>query len=89
MNNLPNDKNSRAIQCSFLGFSKNHGAGVLPPEIYGYIRVKNIGESDAIIRYADQELADGVYISPGETEYFFIEKGRQLEVVSGSLNIMY
>ena len=87
MNNLPIDKNSRAIQCANLGFGQNFEAGILPESVKGYIRIKNIGESDAIIRYACHSNSDGIILSPSETEYFFVAE--QLEIVEGSLNIMY
>lgn len=87
MKNLPTDSNSRAIQCSCLGYSKNFGTGILPLEVNGYIRLKNIGDDEAIIRYTDQIDADGVILSPNETEYFLIE--REIEIIQGTLNIMY
>lgn len=90
MKNLYVDGNSRAIQCSPIGFSKNFSTGVIDDDaVSGYVRIKNVGDGDAKFRYDTQTLADGVTLSAGETEYFYVEPGRHLEVVSGTLNIMY
>lgn len=90
MENLYIDRNSRAIQCSALGFSKNFAAGVIDDDaVSGFIRIKNVGSDNASIRYDTQTTADGVVLSPGETEYFYIEPGRHLEVIEGTVNIMY
>lgn len=85
MANLPTDGNSRAIQCANLGNGSNYEAEVLP-EISGLVRFKNIGEGNAIIRY-EYSNSDGVVLSPGETEYFFVNG--IVEVVEGTVNIMY
>lgn len=89
MKNLPIDGNSREIQCSFIGYAKTLETGILPAEIKGYVRMKNVGDSEAIIRYVDQVNSDGVILSPGETEYFYILPNREVEIIQGTLNIMY
>lgn len=86
MNNLPIDGNSRAIQCANLNHGFNFEAGNVNLDFYGLVRFKNIGDDNAIIRYANT-TSDGVVLSPGETEYFFV-KGK-IEIVSGTINIMY
>lgn len=89
MKNLPVDSNSRTIQCAFLGFSKNYNAGLVDKEVTGYVRLKNIGETDAIVKYADQYGCDGLVLSPSETEYMYLQKDKQLEILQGTLNIMF
>lgn len=84
--NLPTDSNSHAIQCAYLGNGFNFEAEVIPNAISGLVRFKNIGTDNAIIRYADSS-SDGIVLSPGETEYFYING--IVEVVSGTVNIMY
>lgn len=86
MTNLPIDINSRAIQCANLGNGVNFTAGKLPIEVEGLVRFKNIGEDNAVIRYYGN-TTDGVVLSPGETEYFFVNG--IIEVVSGTINVMY
>lgn len=86
MNNLPTDSNSRTIQCANLGNGSNYEAEILPEEVSGLVRFKNIGADNAIIRYANT-TSDGVVLSPGETEYFYVNG--IVEVVSGSVNVMY
>ena len=86
MNNLPTDGNSRAIQCANLGNGNNYTTGKLPADIRGLVRFKNIGEDNAVIRYSG-DTTDGVVLSPGETEYFFVNG--IVEVVEGTVNIMY
>lgn len=86
MANLPTDGNSRAIQCANLGNGVNYTTGKLPAEVQGLVRFKNVGEDNAIIRYSG-DTTDGVVLSPGETEYFFVNG--IVEVVSGSVNVMY
>lgn len=86
MNNLPTDGNSRAIQRANLGNGINCTTGKLPAEVRGLVRFKNIGEDNAIIRYSG-DTTDGVVLSPGETEYFFVNN--IVEVVSGNINVMY
>lgn len=89
MERLPVDTNSNSLQCSYLGYGVNLSAGLFPSEAVGYVRVKNIGEDDAIIRYSNHGDSDGVVLSPGETEYFYIDPNKQVELVEGSVNIMY
>lgn len=86
MNNLPIDSNSRAIQCANLKYGANYTAGVLPDGVRGLVRFKNIGEDFAILRYKNSS-SSGVYLSPGETEYFFVND--VVEIVEGSVNVMY
>ena len=83
---LPNDDNSRAIQCAHLGLGYNLTQGSTTPNLNTLVRFKNVGSTDAIIRYQDNN-DDGVILSPSETEYFFV-KGI-VKVVSGDINIMY
>lgn len=89
MRNLPIDSNSRTIQCAFLGFTQNFNAGVVDEKVTGYVRLKNIGETNAIIKYADQYGCDGLVLSPNETEYMYLQNDRQLEILQGTLNIMF
>lgn len=81
------DKNGRAVQCTALGIGRNvSAAGVVPDDIPEgeILRIKAI--SDSVIKESG-DVGDGVAISAGETEYFFING--KLELVSGSINIMY
>lgn len=90
MKNLPIDINSRAIQCSTIGFAKNFNEGIIDnPEVKGYVRLKNISDSNAIFRYSSHKESDGIVLSPGETEYFYIEQDKTIEIVQGTLNIMF
>ena len=43
----------------------------------------------AIFRYANYKESDGIYLSPGETEYFFVESEQNIEIIQGTINIMY
>lgn len=89
MKNLPIDSNSRTIQCAYLGFTRNFNAGVVDKEVTGYVRLKNIGETNAVVRFTDQYGCDGLVLSPSETEYLYLQNGRQLEIMQGTLNIMF
>ena len=90
MQGLYIDKNSRSVQISPLGFCKNFETGVVnDPEITGIVRVKNIGEGDAIIRYNEHPDSAGMYLSSGETEYIYLEEGKHLNIVQGTVNIMF
>lgn len=90
MQGLYIDRNSRSVQISPLGFAKNFEAGVVDDtEITGIVRLKNIGEDDAIVRYAEQSDSAGMYLSSGETEYIYLEEDKHLEIVQGTLNIMF
>lgn len=90
MKNLYVDKNSRAVQCSVVGYGKNFSTGeITDNEIHGFIRMKNIGEDMAIFRYANYKESNGIYLSPGETEYFFVESEQNIEIIQGTINIMY
>lgn len=86
MKDLPTDSNSRAMQCANLSNGYNFTASVLPAYIQGLVRFKNIGNDDAVIRYSANS-DDGVVLSPGETEYFFVNG--VVEIVSGFVNVMY
>ena len=80
---------STAQQVSSVGFSKDYTtAGKLPDEVNGFIRVKNIGDADGRIRLYGH-LDDGMVMSPGETEYMFLNDGENLEIVAGEFNIMF
>lgn len=87
MKSLFVDANSRTVQCAKLGFGLNVSeAGVIEEiEPNQFVRVKAT-EGDAVIRLENQ-AGDGVLISEGETEYFFIDG--KLELVSGKINVMY
>ena len=89
MKNLPLDSNSRVIQCPYIGFTRNFNAGVVAARVTGYVRFKNIGTIDAIVKLVNQTDCDGLVLSPKETEYFYIQDGRQLEIIQGTLNIMF
>lgn len=89
MKNLPVDSNSRTIQCSYLGLTRNYNAGVVDKEVTGYVRLKNIGDTNAVVRFTDQYFCDGLVLSPGETEYVYLQKDRQLEILQRALNIMF
>jgi len=83
---LPIDSNSRPVPALNIGFGKTFAPGVVPDEFSGNIvRFKAIG--DTIFRLESQPSSE-VLMLDGETEYFFIPKQKQLEIVSGSLNIM-
>lgn len=87
MKNLFVDSNSRTVQCVKLSVGLNvDTAGVIEAiEPYQFVRIK-AKEGDAVIRLENQS-GDGVLISDGETEYFFIDG--KLELVSGKINVMY
>lgn len=90
MQGLVIDKNSRSVQIFPLGFCKNFEAGVVDdPEITGIVRIKNIGDGDAIIRYDEQPSSEGMYISAGETVFLYLEEGKHLNIMQGTLNIMF
>lgn len=83
---LPIDSNSRPVPALSIGFGKTFTPGVVSEEFSGNIvRFKAIG--DTVFRLASQPSSQ-VVINDGETEYFFIPRGEQLVIVSGSLNIM-
>ena len=83
---LPIDANSRPVPFLTIGFGQTFAPGVVPEDWSGNIvRFKAIG--DTAFRLASQPSSQ-VVINDGETERFFIPKGEQLEIVSGSLNIM-
>lgn len=87
MKSLYVDSNSRTVQCAKLSIGLNVDAPRVIEEIEPnqMVRVK-AKEGDAVIRLENQ-LGDGVLISEGETEYFFIDG--KLELVSGKINVMY
>lgn len=87
MKSLYVDANSRTVQCARLSFGLNVTAvGVVAQiEPNQFIRVKAVG-GDAVIRLQNQ-AGDGVVLSEGETEYFYIDA--PLVLVSGSINVMY
>lgn len=78
-----------AQQVSNIGFSKDFSQGICPEEVVGFIRIKNIGEEDGRLRKKSQVEAEGIVLSAGETEYFYIEPDDRLEILSGQFNIMY
>lgn len=87
MKSLYVDANSRTVQCAKLSIGLNVDAPKVIDEIEPnqMVRVKAM-EGDAVIRLENQP-GDGVVISEGETEYFFIDG--KLELVSGKINVMY
>jgi hypothetical protein len=83
---LPIDSNSRPIPGLNVGFGQTFAAGLVSTEFSGNIvRFKAIG--DTVFRLASQPNSQ-VIINDGETEYFFIPKEEQLQIISGSLNLM-
>lgn len=90
MKNLYIDSNGRSLQCSRVGYAMNFSTGEIDNEnVKGVVRIKNVGSTDAVFRYARHTGSDGIVLSSGETEYFYVEPGETLEVVSGTLNIMW
>lgn len=87
MKNLYVDDFSHTVQISKLSIGLNISeAGVIKEiEPDQFVRVKSI-EGNSVIKL-ENTVGDGVLLSEGETEYFFID--RHLELVSGSVNIMY
>lgn len=87
MKNLYVDCNSRTVQVSRIGIGLDvSAAGVVTDiPIPQFVRVKAVGGEARIKRNGD--AGDGVLLSEGETEYFFLD--RQLELVSGQINVMY
>lgn len=90
MKNLYVDCNSRTVQVSRIGIGLDvSAAGVVTDiPIPQFVRVKAVGGDARIKQNGDAgDAGDGVLLSKGETEYFFLE--RQLELVSGQINVMY
>lgn len=87
MKSLYVDANSRTVQCARLSYGLNITAVGVVNQITPnqFIRVKAMN-GDAVIRLKNQ-AGDGVLISEGETEYFFIDE--LLELVSGQINVMF
>ena len=87
MKSLYVDVNSRSVQISRVGIGLNvSAAGVITKiEPNQFVRIKATG-GDAVIKL-ENDGGDGVVISEGETEYFYID--RPLELVSGAINVMY
>lgn len=83
------DTNSRTVQVVGIGPAKDYNAGdtVSSVDYGGIVRFKNIGDGDGRIRLKGSN-DDGVVISQGETEYFGIYPGEEIEIVTGSFNIM-
>jgi len=80
------DSNSRPIPVLSIGYGATFISGVVPDEFSGNIvRFKAIG--DTTFRLKSQPSSE-ILILDGETEYFFIPNKEQIEIVSGSLNIM-
>ena len=88
MKDILRDGNNNIIQCAHLSKCKDYEVGIIPDQFVGYIRIKNIGEGPARIRYEGQDSV-GMYLSPGETEYVSVDRSKKLEVVEGSVNIMF
>lgn len=87
MKSLFVDANSRTVQCARLSMGLNVDAAGVVNQITPnqFVRVKAVG-GDAVIRQENQ-AGDGVLLSEGETEYFYIEN--HLELVSGKINVMF
>lgn len=87
MKSLYVDANSRTVQCARLSIGLNVASAGIVEQITPnqFVRVKATG-GDAVIRLENQP-GDGVLLSDGETEYFYIDA--KLELVSGSINVMY
>ena len=83
------DTNSRTVQVVGIGPAKDYTAGdtVSSVDHSGIVRFKNIGDGDGRIRLKGSS-DDGIVISQGETEYFGIYPGEEIEIVTGSFNIM-
>lgn len=85
MKNLPVDSNSRTIQCAHIGFTKNFSTGVVDKEVTGYVRLKNIGEEDAIVRFTDQYGCDGLVLSPRKRNTSICRRTDSLRLCKGRL----
>lgn len=87
MKNLYVDCNSRTVQVARLSTGLDVStAGVIEEvEPLQFIRIKALN-GDARIRL-QHSFGDGVVISEGETEYFYID--RKVELLEGEVNIMY
>lgn len=83
------DVNSRTVQCVGIGVAKDFSQGeiVSGSDFSGVVRFKNTGDADGRIRIQGQG-GDGVVISAGETEYFGIYPEENVEIVSGTFNVM-
>lgn len=88
MRDILKDGNNNIIQCAQLSKCKDYEVGVIPDLFTGYIRVKNIGDGSARIRYEGED-STGMYLSSGETEYISVDSSKKLEVVEGTVNIMF
>lgn len=86
MNNAFIDKNGNNCQVSIIGCSKDVSVAGVIDEASGVVRVKAI--TDSRIRL-DGQTDEGVLLSEYETEYFVIPDGSKLELVSGSINLMF
>jgi hypothetical protein len=86
MKNAFIDKNGNNGQVSTIGRSKDISTAGVIDEASGVVRVKAI--TDSRIRLEGQTDV-GVLLSEYETEYFNISEGSKLELVSGSINLMY
>ena len=83
------DANSRTVQIVGIGPAKDYNADdtVSSVDHHEIVRFKNIGSGDGRIRIKGAS-DDGVVISEGETEYFGIYPGEEIEIITGSFNIM-
>lgn len=88
MKTLVVDDNGRTTLVCALGFSKDYTSGEeFDEEISGIVRLHAV-DGEAKFRYKD-DGSDGVVLGADETEKFFIEKGKTVEVLSGKINVMY
>lgn len=86
MKSLYVDANSRTVQCARLSNGLDVDAAGVVEQIAPnqFVRIK--AKADAVIKLENQ-AGDGVLLSEGETEYFYLDA--RLELVSGSINVMY
>lgn len=83
------DVNSRTVQIVGIGPAEDYTTGetISSKDHHGIVRFKNIGDADGRIRIKGSSDS-GVVISAGETEYFGIYPGEEVEVIEGSFNVM-
>lgn len=83
---LPIDVNSRPVPVMKIGYGVTFNPGILPNEYCGHIvRFKAIG--DTSFRLATQ-VGSEIVMNDGDTEYFYIPPNDDVEIISGSINIM-
>lgn len=84
---MNSNKSFPNVPWTTMGFGVDCNVGIIDANLGGkLIRVK--GLADSAIRLENQSNST-IAISNGETDYFFIPEGESVEVVSGSVNVMY